>query len=293
MLRRRSRGVAQFSQHMLGKAMDFNIPGVSLDQVRAAGLRQQRGGVGFYPSSGSPFVHLDVGSIRHWPRMTHDQLARVFPNGRTVHVPSDGQPLAGYALALADVERRGSSPSRVTLAAARDTGATATESRDAAAKPRRTMLSRLFGYGDNSNNNDDDEEERQGVTTRGRAKAPEEARKPVEIAAAVPMPRRPPSWPRRRRRRRRSSTPVASGAAPTPSWWPTLQPISALPRENGWYGSQARNRWRPRPSRQSPPSHRRFPVPGRQCSWLPPALRQPRASRAGRAKRPPSPCRAK
>ena len=104
MLRRRSRGVAQFSQHMLGKAIDFNIQGVSVEELRVAGLRLQRGGVGFYPGS---FVHVDVGSVRHWPRMTHDQLARVFPNGRTVHVPSDGQPLSGYALALADIEKRG------------------------------------------------------------------------------------------------------------------------------------------------------------------------------------------
>jgi uncharacterized protein YcbK (DUF882 family) len=107
MLRRRSSGVARASQHMLGHAMDFFIPDVPLEQIRFAGLRLQRGGVGFYPTSGSPFVHLDTGSIRHWPRMTHDQLARVFPNGRTVHVPSDGNPLPGYELALADVEKRG------------------------------------------------------------------------------------------------------------------------------------------------------------------------------------------
>jgi len=75
MLRRRSSGVARFSQHMLGHAMDFFIPGVPLEQIRFAGLRLQRGGVGFYPTSGSPFVHLDTGSIRHWPRMTHDQQA--------------------------------------------------------------------------------------------------------------------------------------------------------------------------------------------------------------------------
>ncbi|MGL5164324.1 MAG: DUF882 domain-containing protein [Afipia sp.] len=107
MLRRRSSGVARFSQHMQGHAMDFFIPGVPLEQIRFAGLRLQRGGVGFYPTSGSPFVHLDVGSIRHWPRMTHDQLARVFPDGRTVHVPTDGKPLKGYELALADIQRRG------------------------------------------------------------------------------------------------------------------------------------------------------------------------------------------
>jgi uncharacterized protein YcbK (DUF882 family) len=107
MLRRRSSGVARFSQHMLGQAMDFFIPDVPLEQIRYAGLRLQRGGVGFYPTSGSPFVHLDTGSIRHWPRMTHDQLARVFPDGRTVHVPSDGKPLRGYELAQADIEKRG------------------------------------------------------------------------------------------------------------------------------------------------------------------------------------------
>jgi uncharacterized protein YcbK (DUF882 family) len=107
MLRRRSSGVARFSQHMLGHAMDFYIPDVSLEQIRYAGLRLQRGGVGFYPTSGSPFVHLDTGSIRHWPRMNHDQLARVFPDGRTVHVPSDGNPLKGYELARADIEKRG------------------------------------------------------------------------------------------------------------------------------------------------------------------------------------------
>jgi uncharacterized protein YcbK (DUF882 family) len=106
MLRRRSSGVARHSQHMQGHAMDFFIPGVALEQIRFAGLRLQRGGVGFYPTSGSPFVHLDTGGIRHWPRMTPDQLARVFPDGRTVHIPSNGKPLRGYELALADIEKR-------------------------------------------------------------------------------------------------------------------------------------------------------------------------------------------
>ncbi|WP_426423378.1 DUF882 domain-containing protein [Bradyrhizobium genosp. A] len=114
MLRRRSSGVARFSQHMLGHAMDFYIPGVPLEQIRFAGLRLQRGGVGFYPTSGSPFVHLDTGSIRHWPRMTHDQLVRVFPDGRTVHLPTDGTPLKGYELAKADIEKRGNGDDAAT-----------------------------------------------------------------------------------------------------------------------------------------------------------------------------------
>jgi uncharacterized protein YcbK (DUF882 family) len=117
MLRRRSAhsGVARYSQHMLGHAMDFYIPGVPLEQIRFAGLRLQRGGVGFYPTSGSPFVHLDTGSIRHWPRMTHDQLAKVFPDGRTVHVPSDGVPLKGYEIARAEIEKRGNGDDAATI----------------------------------------------------------------------------------------------------------------------------------------------------------------------------------
>ncbi len=114
MLRRRSSGVARFSQHMLGHAMDFYIPDVPLENIRAAGLRLQRGGVGFYPTSGSPFVHLDTGSVRHWPRMTQEQLAKVFPNGRTVHLPSNGGPMKGYELARADIERRGNGDSAST-----------------------------------------------------------------------------------------------------------------------------------------------------------------------------------
>src|SRR3984957_18123676 len=69
MLRRHSNGVARFSQHILGHAMDFYIPGVPLDQLRAIGLRLQRGGVGFYPTSRSPFVHM--GTRRHTALAAH------------------------------------------------------------------------------------------------------------------------------------------------------------------------------------------------------------------------------
>jgi uncharacterized protein YcbK (DUF882 family) len=111
MLRARSSGVAQFSQHMLGHAMDFFIPGVPLEKIREIGLRLQRGGVGFYPTSGSPFVHLDTGSVRYWPRMTYAQLSKVFPDGRTVHVAADGRTLPGYTQALAELGRRKTSNS--------------------------------------------------------------------------------------------------------------------------------------------------------------------------------------
>lgn len=105
MLRSRSSGVAKHSQHTLGNAIDFRIPDVPIADLRAAGLRLQRGGVGFYP--GSEFVHMDTSSIRHWPRMTRDQLARVFPDGKTVHIPTDGVPLKNFQVAAAEIQQRG------------------------------------------------------------------------------------------------------------------------------------------------------------------------------------------
>jgi uncharacterized protein YcbK (DUF882 family) len=152
MLRARSTGVAQFSQHTNGQAIDFYIPGVPLAEIRAVGLRLQRGGVGFYPTSGSPFVHLDTGTIRHWPRIAREELVKIFPDGRTVHIPADGQPLPGYKLALADVERHGAVPSETSLEAAREAGViTASDEERAAQAPKRSLLARLFSPGKDEN----------------------------------------------------------------------------------------------------------------------------------------------
>ncbi len=110
MLRSRSAnsGVAKNSQHTLGHAMDFYLPDVNLAKLRAIGLKQQVGGVGYYPRSGSPFVHMDVGSVRHWPRMSRSELMALFPDGKTMYIPSDGKPLSGYQQAKADwLARRG------------------------------------------------------------------------------------------------------------------------------------------------------------------------------------------
>lgn len=190
MLRRRSSGVARHSQHMSGHAIDFFIPGVALADIRAAGLRQQRGGVGFYPTSGSPFVHLDTGSVRHWPRMTYDQLAKVFPDGRTVHVPTNGQPLKNYQLAVNDVQRRRNGDD----SSSRSSG--------------RTFLASLF-----SSKSNEEDEETTTATTNANAKlasaAAPAAREPVKEPAAkstetVPMPRTRPA----------NAYQVASAAAP-------------------------------------------------------------------------------
>jgi len=62
--RRASTGVAEHSQHMLAKAIDIRVPGVSTRALRNAALALHAGGVGFYPVS--QFVHVDVGPVRAW-----------------------------------------------------------------------------------------------------------------------------------------------------------------------------------------------------------------------------------
>ena len=57
-------GVASQSLHMVGKAIDIRLPGVTLDHLRSAAASLKRGGVGFYPSSN--FVHVDTGRVRYW-----------------------------------------------------------------------------------------------------------------------------------------------------------------------------------------------------------------------------------
>lgn len=57
-------GVAEHSQHMLAKAIDIRVPGVSTVKLRNAALALHAGGVGFYPVS--QFVHVDVGPVRTW-----------------------------------------------------------------------------------------------------------------------------------------------------------------------------------------------------------------------------------
>ena len=57
-------GVAEHSQHVLSKAIDIRVPGVSTERLRDAALSLDMGGVGYYPRSG--FVHVDVGPVRQW-----------------------------------------------------------------------------------------------------------------------------------------------------------------------------------------------------------------------------------
>jgi uncharacterized protein YcbK (DUF882 family) len=188
MLRKRSKGVAEKSQHMLGKAMDFYVPGVKLSKLRAAALRVQGGGVGYYPKSGSPFVHLDVGNVRHWPRMNRSELMALFPDGKTIHVPTDGKPLPGYKQALASYNSRkksGGSGSTIQMASAPSGGG---------------FLSGLFGGGADDEEDTSDvalapvpwnENASRRVKPKGKVEAPSVAEEPAPAAAPQPEPELP------------------------------------------------------------------------------------------------------
>ncbi|MBO6901331.1 MAG: DUF882 domain-containing protein [Rhizobiaceae bacterium] len=167
MLRSRSRGVAKNSQHTLGKAVDFFIPGVNLATLRKTALRMQQGGVGYYPGSGSPFVHLDVGSVRHWPRMKRQELMALFPDGRTAHIPSDGKPLAGYSQAMAAIKAGKQRSATVQVASAEEP------------TQRRGLLAALFGGVD--------EEEDTAESVRPGASVPQ-VRQPAVAAPAPVVP---------------------------------------------------------------------------------------------------------
>jgi hypothetical protein len=104
--------------------------------------------------------------------MSHDQLARVFPDGKTVHVPSDGRPLARYAQALSDVSRRGGS-----LPAASSTDSD---------KPKRGFLAKLFGFTEPDEDADDQVDNRapaQPARVAASNPAPQ-----TKLASVIPLP---------------------------------------------------------------------------------------------------------
>jgi hypothetical protein len=179
MLRRRSSAVAKNSQHMLGKAIDFHLPDVSVDRIRAVGMRLQNGGVGYYPSSYTPFVHLDVGSVRAWPRMTRAQLVRLFPNGKTVHIPADGEPLPRYEEARAEILARGGTVAGYT--------AFANAGSIPEAQPRRkSFWATLFGWDDEDEDAEEIRRSRTPTMLARRSPGPAPAAEPVEEEEIAP-----------------------------------------------------------------------------------------------------------
>src|SRR5260221_7918292 len=104
--------------------------------------------------------------------MTHDQLARVFPDGRTVHVPADGNPLRGYELAGAESENR-------------ETGD------EASIRSKRSLFAALFGV--KSNDEDDEGAATAMAGQKSTSAGLMAAAVPAKSTEPVPMPRAKPA----------------------------------------------------------------------------------------------------
>ncbi len=89
-LRKTRGGQARNSRHIVGKAADIHFPDVPVRRLRYSALVKERGGVGYYPTSALPFVHVDTGRVRHWPRIGRDELA-ILTRGRSKHIPRGGR----------------------------------------------------------------------------------------------------------------------------------------------------------------------------------------------------------
>lgn len=63
MLARTNFGVAEHSQHIYGRAIDFTTRS-ALGDAMVAARAMRRGGVGWYPRS--HFIHVDSGPVRNW-----------------------------------------------------------------------------------------------------------------------------------------------------------------------------------------------------------------------------------
>src|SRR5258708_6824891 len=154
--------------------------------------------------------------------MTHDQLARVFPDGRTVHVPSDGSPLKGYELARADIEKRG-------------------DGDDAATKSVPNLFAALF-----KSKSNDDEDEGASAPVVSETTAPASvmaAAAPAKSAYPLPLARAARSVPPIRNRPQASPPPTRH--------WPTRRhpmhrstALTSSPPAHRSRAASARRQWR-------------------------------------------------
>lgn len=78
MLARTMFGVAEHSQHLYGRALDIHLSS-RLHDAMVAARAMNRGGVGWYPSSG--FIHLDSGPVGYWSRQGKG-LGRLLLDGK-------------------------------------------------------------------------------------------------------------------------------------------------------------------------------------------------------------------
>ena len=92
MLARTMFGVAEHSQHIVGRALDVHF-GSRLSDAMTAARAMQRGGVGWYPHSG--FIHIDTGPVRNWTLDERGLDGLLVFDGRHLKIDGKGRVLLG------------------------------------------------------------------------------------------------------------------------------------------------------------------------------------------------------
>ena len=85
-------GVAEHSQHIVGRALDLRLESKLADAMTRA-RTMQRGGVGWYPHSG--FIHIDTGPVRNWTLDERGLDGLLVFDGRRFKIDGRGQVLIG------------------------------------------------------------------------------------------------------------------------------------------------------------------------------------------------------
>lgn len=83
LLMKQGLGVAEHSQHLLGRALDITLPS-HLPEAHVKALAMKRGGVGWYPRSF--FLHVDTGPVRSWEMGGSGLLDNLFAPGVRGHL---------------------------------------------------------------------------------------------------------------------------------------------------------------------------------------------------------------
>src|SRR5271169_5338295 len=92
MLARTTFGVAEHSQHIVGRALDIRLESRLTDAMTKA-RAMRRGGVGWYPHSG--FIHIDTGPIRNWSLDQRGLDSLLIFDGRRLRQDGTSQALLG------------------------------------------------------------------------------------------------------------------------------------------------------------------------------------------------------
>jgi len=92
MLARTMFGVAEHSQHIVGRALDLRVES-NLSGAMTRARAMQRGGVGWYPHSG--FIHIDTGPVRNWTLDERGLDGLLVFDGRHFKIDGTGRVLIG------------------------------------------------------------------------------------------------------------------------------------------------------------------------------------------------------